>query len=259
MVSCSYRIKSIEYTDSGIKVNFVPNADSLEVEISKDHIEQFFDILRKNKYNTEHLYLNTVLNKCSNSHDALAINVPNENGIGTSPSEWIDCHFNNSDPQNSNEASRSADTIKFGLWKEDDMYWYLSWSKIGELDCGDIYLCDSIVDSRIFDETSNNYSKSDLRQFLKSFYEKAFSPSEKSRMICHPLLKDFTYALSILEFCKYETNIKKIDSTWWLRSPNADTNSAAHICGCGVLADTCCHISDERRGVRPAIILKRSV
>ena len=115
MVSCSYRIKSIEYTDSGIKVNFVPNADSLEVEISKDHIEQFFDILRKNKYNSNCLYLNTVLNKCSNSYDALAINVPNENGIGTSPSEWIDCHFNNSDSQSSNEAPRSADTIKFGL------------------------------------------------------------------------------------------------------------------------------------------------
>lgn len=259
MVSCSYRIKSIEYTDSGIKVKFVPNADSLEVEISKDHIEQFFDILRKNKYNTECLSINTIFKKCGNSRDALAINVPNESGVGTSPSEWINCSFTKSGSHESNDTSHSSDTIKFGLWKEDHTLFYLSWSKIGKLDCGDIYLCDSIVDNMVFDESSNNYSKSDIRRFLKSFYEKAFSPSEKSRIIRHPLLDDFAFALSINEFCKYKANIKKIDSTWWLRSPNEDLDSAAHICGCGMLADTCCHISDERRGVRPAIILKRSV
>lgn len=242
----------------GIKVNFVPNADSLEVEISKDNIEQFYNILGKNKYITERLYLNTVFNKYGNSHDALAINVPNESGIGNGPSEWIDCNFTNNDSQESDETAHSADTVKSGLWKEDYMFWYLSWSKIGELDCGDIYLCDSIVNKMAFDESSNNYSKSDLRRFLKSFYEKAFSPSEKSRMVCH-LLRDFAYTLSMIEFCKYESNIKKIESTWWSRSTNEDANFAAHVCGCGVLADTCCHISDERRGVRPAIILKRSV
>lgn len=255
MVSCSYRIKSIEYTESGIKVNFIPNADSLEVEIAKEHIEQFFDILRKNKYNTECLSLNTIFKKCGNPRDALAINVPNESGVGTSPSKWIDCSFTNSGSPESNDVSHSADTIKFGLWK----LCHMRWSKIGTLDCGDIYLCDSIVDNMVFDESSNNYSKSDLRQFLTSFYENAFSPSEKSRIIRHPLLDDFAFALSINEFCKYETNIKKIDSTWWLRSPNEDMDSAAHVCGCGMLYDTCCHISDERRGVRPAIILKRSV
>lgn len=79
-MSCSYKIKSIEYTESGVKVNFVPNAESLEVEISKENIEQFFDTLRKNKYNYDHLYLNTVFKKFGNSCDALAINVPNENG-----------------------------------------------------------------------------------------------------------------------------------------------------------------------------------
>lgn len=253
MVSCSYKIKSIEYTDSGIKVNFVPNANSLEVEISKDHIEQFFDILRKNKYNAEHLYLNTVFSKCSNSHDALAINVPNENGIGNSPSEWIDCKFSDSNLQ---EVSFTTNTsIELGFYNEKSLYW----SKIGELECGDLYLCDSIIETRRFDETSNVYSQSEIRQFLQSFYEESFLPSEKGKMVNHPLLKDFIFLLSEEEYLKYDLNIKNIEKPWWLRSQSGYARYAKLVnydssTGCNGF-----HIANDSVGVRPAIILKRSV
>lgn len=189
-MSCSYRIKSIDFTDSRIKVYFNPNADSLEVEISKEHTEQFFDILRKNRYNSDRLYLNTVFKKYGNSRDTLAINVPNESGIGSSPSKWIDCKFCYSDLQHSKETASTTNTsIELGMYNEKPLYW----TKIGELNCGDVYLCDSIIETRRFDEASNIYSQSEIRQFLKSFYEESFLPSEKGKIISHPLLKDFTF------------------------------------------------------------------
>lgn len=115
-MSCSYRIESIDFTESGIKVSFVPNAESLEVEISKEHTEQFFEVLRKNKYNTDRIYLNTMFKKSGNSHDALAINVPNESGCGTSPSEWIDCNFINNESQHYQETASTTNTsIELGM------------------------------------------------------------------------------------------------------------------------------------------------
>lgn len=255
-MSCSYRIKSIDFTDSGIKVNFVPNADSLEVEISKEHTEQFFDILRKNKYNSDRLYLNTVYKKYGNSRDALAINVPNESGCGTSPSEWIDCRFSDSDSQCSKEiASASNNSIELGMYNEKSLYW----TKIGEFECGDVYLCDSIIETRRFDEASNIYSQSEIRQFLKSFYDESFLPSEKGKLISHPLLKDFIFLLSEDEYLKYDLNIKNIGRLWWLRSQGSRYASYVKFVNYdGTTSGGGFYVANDSVGVRPAIILKRS-
>lgn len=249
-MSCSYRIKSIDFTDSGIKVNFAPNADSLEVEISIEHIEQFFDVLRKNKYNSDRLYL---FKKYGNSHDALSINAPNESGVGTSPSVWIDCKFSDNNSQET--ASITNTSIELGVYKDKPLYW----TKIGPLlDC-DLYLCDSIIEIRRFDETSNIYSQSEIRQFLKSFYEESFLPSEKGKIISHPLLKDFTFLLSEDEYFKYNINIKNIEKSWWLRSQGKYASYTKIVnydgsVGCGGL-----YVANDTIGVRPAVILKRSV
>jgi hypothetical protein len=253
-VSCSYRIKSIDFTDSGIKVNFVPNADSLEVEISKEHTEQFFDILRKNKYNSDRLYLNTVFKKYGNSRDALAINVPNESGCGTSPSDWIDCKFCDSDSQHSKEIASTTNTsIELGMYNEKPLYW----TKIGEFECGDVYLCDSIIETRIFDEMSNDYSKSEIRRFCTSIYNTAFSYAEKYMMTSHPLLKDFIFLLSEDEYLKYDLNIKNIGRLWWLRSQSGYASYAKLVYYDGSVSGGF-YVSNDAVGVRPAIILKRS-
>lgn len=253
-MSCSYRIKSIDFTESGIKVNFVPNADSLEVEISKEHTEQFFDILRKNKYNSDRLYLNTVFKKYGNSRDALAINVPNESGIGSSPSKWIDCKFCDSDSQHSQEVAPSANTsIELGMYNEKSLYWI----KIGPILGGDLYLCDSIIEIRRFDEASNIYSKSEIRQFLKSFYEESFLPSEKGKIISHPLLKDFIFLLSEDEYLKYDLNIKNIGNLWWLRSQGSRYASYAKFVNYDGSVGGGFYVANDSVGVRPAIILKR--
>ena len=254
-MSCSYRIESIDFTESGIKVSFVPNAESLEVEISKEHTEQFFDVLRKNKYSTEHLYLNTVFKKYGNTRDALAINIPNESGYGTSPSEWIDCNFTNNESQHSQETVHSTDTIEFGAYKEKSLYW----TKIGEYGDGDLYLCDSIVEKSRFDSSTNNYSTSEICQFLKSFYDEAFSPAEKSRVISHPLLHDFVFVLSVDEFCKYEASIKKIDSSWWLRSKGHGTCYAEFVDYDGSVGSGGLYVANDTIGVRPAIFLKKEM
>lgn len=253
-MSCSYRVKSIDFTDSGIKVNFVPNADSLEVEISKEHTEQFFDILRKNKYNSDRLYLNTVFKKYGNSRDALAINVPNESGCGTSPSEWINCKFCDSDPQETTSTTNTS--IELGMYNEKPLYW----TKIGELECGDVYLCDSIIETRRFDEASNIYSQSEIRKFLKSFYEESFLPSEKCKIISHPLLKDFIFLLSEDEYLKYDLNIKNIKNPWWLRSQSGYASYAKLVNYDSSVGDDYSsggfYVANDTVGVRPAIILK---
>lgn len=256
-MSCSYRVKSIDFTDSGIKVNFVPNADSLEVEISKEHTEQFFDVLRKNRYNSDRLYLNTVFKKYGNSRDALAINVPNESGIGNSPSKWIDCKFCDSDSQET--ASITNTSIELGVYKDKPLYW----TKIGELNCGDVYLCDSIIETRRFDEASNIYSQSEIRQFLKSFYEESFLPSEKGKIVSHPLLKDFIFLLSEDEYLKYDLNIKNIEKPWWLRSQGGYASYTKTVNYDGSVDNDYSsggfYVYNDTVGVRPAIILKRSL
>lgn len=252
-MSCSYRIKSIEYTDSGIKVNFIPNADSLEVEISKEHIEQFFDILRKNKYNSDHLYLSTIFKKYGSSRDALAINVHNENVIGNSTSEWVDCSFTDKDVISANVASSST-SIKFGVYNEKPLYW----TKIGELACGDIYLCDSIIEIRRFDEASNIYSHSEIRRFCTELYEETFLSSEKDKIISHPLLKDFIFLLSEDEYLKYDLSIKNIGRLWWLRSQGCYARYAKIVNYDGSVSGGF-YVSNDATGVRPAIILKRSL
>jgi len=251
-MSCSYRVKSIDFTESGIKVNFVPNADSLEVEISKEHIEQFFDILRKNKYNSDRLYLNTVFKKYGNSRDALAINIPNENGIGNSPSKWIDCKFCDSDSQET--ASITNTSIELGIYNEKPLYW----TKIGELECGDFYLCDSIIEIRRFDEASNIYSKSEIRRFCTALFNTDFSYAEKCMMISHPLLKDFIFLLSEDEYFKYNINIKNIEKSWWLRSQGKYASYTKIVNYDGSVGNGGLYVANDSVGVRPAIILKRS-
>ena len=252
-MSCSYRIKSIDFTESGIKVNFVPNAESLEVEISKEHTEQFFDILRKNKYNSDRLYLNTVFKKYGNSRDALAINVPNDSGVGTSPSKWIDCKFSDNNSQET--ASITNTYIELGVYKDKPLYW----TKIGPLlDC-DLYLCDSIIEIRRFDEASNIYSQSEIRQFCTALYNTAFSYAEKCKMISHPLLKDFVFLLSEDEYLKYDLNIKNIGRLWWLRSQGSRYASYIKFVNYDGSTDgSGFYVANDSIGVRPAIILKRS-
>ena len=251
----SYRVKSIDFTESGIKVKFVPNTDPFEVEISRENREQFFDVLRKNEYNTERLYINTVFKKYGNSRDALTINIPNESGVGNTPSEWIECKFINNESQHPQGTVHSTNTIELGSYKEKPLYW----TKIGEYGNSDLYLCDSFVEKRRFDENSNNYYASELRQFLKSFYDEAFSASEKSRVISHPLLDDFVFVLSVDEFCKYEASIKKIGSSWWLRSPGYDKDAAAFVLKDGTLYNYYGnYVFRDDSGVRPAIFLRRS-
>lgn len=259
-MSCSYRIKSIDFTESGIKVNFVPNADSLEVEISKEHTKQFFDILRKNRYNSDRLYLNTVFKKYGNSRDTLAINVPNDSGVGTSPSEWINCKFSDSESQHSQETASTANTsIELGMYNEKPLYW----TKIGELLDGDLYLCDSIIEIRRFDELSNDYYQSEIRKFCTAIYNTAFSYAEKCKMISHPLLKDFIFLLSEDEYLKYDLNVKSIEKSWWLRSQGGYASYTKTVNYDGSVGNDYSsggfYVYNDTVGVRPAIILKRSL
>lgn len=124
---------------------------------------------------------------------------------------------------------------------------------------GDLYLCDSIIEIRRFDEVSNVYSQSEIRQFLKSLYEEIFLPSEKCKMISHPILNDFIFLLSEDEYFKYDLNIKNIEKSWWLRSQGKYASYTKIVNYDGSVGRGGLYVANDTVGVRPAIILKRSL
>lgn len=238
----TYKLKSIEYKDNGFEVQFIPNDEPIVVTIPNDQSDRFFDALKQNDFRTNNFRIRTRL-KNKDSDDAMSFS-------NTVWSDWIKCRFN-SGIEHEELHDNSCEPIKMGEYDSEPLYW----SKIGEVNDYDLYLCDSIVEKIHFDERTNDWNTSDIRRFCMKFYDDAFSVKEAKNIVSHPETNDRVFLLSIAEFELFKDRIKKIEKDWWLRSPGYDTYIAALVYKSGAVNYYNYYV-DNVFGVRPALFLK---
>ena len=143
-----------------------------------------------------------------------------------------------------NEDVDSEDTIELAGY---------SWTRIGEIDGYDLYLCDSIVKRMPFsDKPTNDYEESSVRKWLLgSFYSK-FSRIERAGLA--KTNNDPVFVLGDAHIIRNENNIPRVNGEWFTATPVFDTDDMIEY----VTADNEVYVGkdfDEVCGVRPAILL----
>ena len=128
----------------------------------------------------------------------------------------------------------------------------LTWTEIGTLYGKRLFLCDQIVKSMPFGETSN-YETSDVRRWLNGEFLESFSDEEKSKL--EPLsVNDRGDKISLLskeEYTRFCGNIRNIEDDWWLRSAFYDNDTVYIIYSNELNFNS----SGIRSGVRPACLM----
>lgn len=135
--------------------------------------------------------------------------------------------------------------------------WYVIY-----IDDEDVHLLakDKVFGRHIFDEKSNDYKASDIREYLNS----EILPKLKSRG-ANPLpiymsdigVADRVWLLSVKEAERIPENIRKFGDYWWLRSPSSRYNDCA-VCVVldGSVYDYGGYVNDDILIVRPAMRVK---
>lgn len=131
----------------------------------------------------------------------------------------------------------------------------LSWTKVGNYLGKSLYLCDSILGKRVFDNKINDYDLSKIRKWLLLQFSSIFTEDEQEILGKHLYLGDKIFLLSKEEFNDYKGNISHISSPWWLRSPGDNTISALYVFGAEGLNPSSSYVFDSYIGVRPAILM----
>lgn len=132
----------------------------------------------------------------------------------------------------------------------------ITWSKIGDLNGKNLYLCDTILGYSKFGE-KQEYAISIVRDMCRDLYTECFSEEERKGMIPHPEIQDSVFLLSDVEYIKYSDAIQPVKSRWWLRSPSClAADFASYVDNPDGLYYA--RVSTRTFGLRPAIILKRS-
>ena len=128
-----------------------------------------------------------------------------------------------------------------------------TWSKIGEIDGNDLYLCDTALTDGRFGE-SHDYMSSAVRKKCLEIYNECFSDDERALLVKHPKLGDPVFLLGKDEYIEHRYAIKPMGSYWWLRSPGGSPDVAAFVGVYEGVYDS--SVDSDILGLRPAIILK---
>lgn len=150
----------------------------------------------------------------------------------------------------------------------------LKWIVLEEKDNKVLILTDKLIDSRRFDEKTNDYMKSEIRKWLyEKFYQEAFNKEEQD--IIEDTAIGKLFLLSVEEVSLYfpDDESKKakgskyaikrglwVDkntrtSSWWLRTPINDFRyHAARVYYTGIVDNM--YIGNEREGIRCACWIK---
>lgn len=184
----------------------------------------------------------------------------------------------------SNQAdSTASETVVFGSYQNQKIQWYVLDKEDGKA----LLLSVQALDSRPFSGRAATWDQSSIRTWLNDdFYQKAFSDSEKQKIILSKLTtgddlnygtkagqdtEDRIFLLSASEAKKYlskgqtttsptdyassqgaYTNDKG-DCAWWLRSPGIDDESPAYYSSQGDIGNRAHQGSENIIGIRPAM------
>lgn len=134
----------------------------------------------------------------------------------------------------------------------------LTWTRIGKYSEGvGIYLCDQIVEKLPFDQKSNEWDGSDIKQWLnEEFYNQPFSDEQKKSIVFNADANARVFLLSVEEYERLKTNISNAICDWWLRSPGYNILTAAFVYDSDDLDSLGDYVFDGN-GVRPAILLRK--
>ena len=158
---------------------------------------------------------------------------------------------------------KKGDTFEFGVWKEQPIEWQVLATR-GSILCISKYS----IEKRRFDEESDVWKNSELRQWLNSdFYNKAFNSEEKSFL--QPYEGDKVTLLSEEEAKKYLpskskriANFKDGSREWWLQWWWLRSRVSYDLCAATVHIDGSIYngyVNDDSGCVRPVILLRKDV
>lgn len=129
-----------------------------------------------------------------------------------------------------------------------------TWSRIGDIDGNDLYLCDTTVCYSTFGE-SNDYMSSIVRKKCLEFYKEFLTNEERNHLINHPDICDPVFLLSEDECTSCRSKIDSMKPLNWLRSPGHHDSHVAFACPGGEVFHI--NLRDTKTFIRPAIILKK--
>ncbi len=152
----------------------------------------------------------------------------------------------------------------------------LTWKILDITAEGYMCLADKLTDKMMFDETSNDWVKSQLREYLNTeFIEKIADDIGEENIVSfkrdslsldgqteYGECEDKVSLLTIGEYCKYRSFIPNTgDYWWWLISPwstacNDWNTTGAVVASSGNINDNICNDSN---GVRPVCIFSSSI
>ena len=168
------------------------------------------------------------------------------------------------------EAGEVVDYVKFGRYPQtaEGEVRPVEWQVLARENNKALVISRYVLDKRRFDPESNDWSESEIRQWLNDeFYSSTFSDKEKARIISFN--QDNVFLLSRKEAEKYFANsdARRCSPTayakakgalemydfWWLRSPNPNIGDEVYFVSCGGDVDDNDYVDYRRGSVRPAL------
>lgn len=132
-----------------------------------------------------------------------------------------------------------------------------TWTRIGEMQGHDLYICDDIITHMAFTKRGGNvWSTSDVRKWLNNTFYKSLSDDEKEVLTKNIELDDNIFILSKQEYNTFNNKISNIDEEYWTRSQGyGDKKRLAYITQDGAVDNFGGLASYSDVGVRPVVLV----